>query len=64
MKEDANIPILLGRPFLATTHAMIDVFNKKISLEIGNEKITYDLERSMKYATFTDHDIEDVDLID
>nr|GEV48622.1 hypothetical protein [Tanacetum cinerariifolium] len=26
MKEDHKIPIILGRPFLATTHAMIDVF--------------------------------------
>ncbi|GKB65985.1 ribonuclease H-like domain-containing protein [Tanacetum coccineum] len=29
MKEDNKIPIILGRPFLATAHAMIDVFNKK-----------------------------------
>ncbi|GJY94331.1 retrovirus-related pol polyprotein from transposon TNT 1-94 [Tanacetum coccineum] len=29
MKEDHKIPIILGRPFLATAHAMIDVFNKK-----------------------------------
>ncbi|PWA85724.1 hypothetical protein CTI12_AA120600 [Artemisia annua] len=64
MKEDIDIPILLGRPFLATAHAMIDVFNKKNSLEIGKEKITCDLERSMKYATFTDDDMEEVDFID
>ncbi|GJT40472.1 reverse transcriptase domain-containing protein [Tanacetum coccineum] len=34
MKEDHKIPIILGRPFLATTYAMIDVFNKKISFEV------------------------------
>ncbi|GJU87511.1 reverse transcriptase domain-containing protein [Tanacetum coccineum] len=33
MEEDHKIPIILGRPFLATAHAMIDVFNKKISFE-------------------------------
>ncbi|GJT03744.1 reverse transcriptase domain-containing protein [Tanacetum coccineum] len=33
MKEDHKILIILGRPFLATAHAMIDVFNKKISFE-------------------------------
>ncbi|GJY17616.1 DNA-directed DNA polymerase, partial [Tanacetum coccineum] len=33
MEEDHRIPIILGRPFLATAHAMIDVFNKKISFE-------------------------------
>ncbi|GJS46010.1 hypothetical protein Tco_0596131 [Tanacetum coccineum] len=37
IKEDHKIPIILGRPFLATAHAMIDVFNKKISFEVGNE---------------------------
>nr|GEW99626.1 hypothetical protein [Tanacetum cinerariifolium] len=29
MSEDSRVPIILGRPFLATARAMIDVFNKK-----------------------------------
>ncbi|GKA23447.1 putative nucleotidyltransferase, ribonuclease H [Tanacetum coccineum] len=45
MKEDHKIPIILGRPFLATTHTMIDVFNKKISFEI-----TFDIEKSIKFS--------------
>ncbi|GJV49175.1 DNA-directed DNA polymerase [Tanacetum coccineum] len=49
MEEDHRIPIILGRPFLATTHAMIDVFNKKISFEVGDEIITFDLEKSMRF---------------
>ncbi|GKB49191.1 hypothetical protein Tco_0899944 [Tanacetum coccineum] len=49
MKEDHKIPIILGRPFLATAHAMIDVFIKKISFEVGNETITFDIEKSMKF---------------
>ncbi|GKD15982.1 DNA-directed DNA polymerase [Tanacetum coccineum] len=36
MREDSKIPIILGRPFLATARAMIDVFNKKIMLENGS----------------------------
>ncbi|GJQ95881.1 DNA-directed DNA polymerase [Tanacetum coccineum] len=32
MPEDSRVPIILGRPFLATARAMIDVFNKKITL--------------------------------
>ncbi|GJU65279.1 putative reverse transcriptase, RNA-dependent DNA polymerase [Tanacetum coccineum] len=35
--EDENVPIILGRPMLATAHAKIDVYGKKISL--GVEKI-------------------------
>ncbi|GKA83488.1 putative nucleotidyltransferase, ribonuclease H [Tanacetum coccineum] len=49
MKEDHRIPIILGRPFLATAHARIDVFNKKISFEVGDEIITFDLEKSMRF---------------
>ncbi|GJX06152.1 serine--tRNA ligase-like protein [Tanacetum coccineum] len=33
MVEDFRMPIILGRPLLATTHAEIDVFRKLISLE-------------------------------
>ncbi|GJW08590.1 transposon ty3-I gag-pol polyprotein [Tanacetum coccineum] len=64
MKEDHKIPIILGRPFLATTHAMIDVFNKKISFEVGNETITFDIEKSMKFSTPEDDECLSVDLID
>nr|GEU77171.1 hypothetical protein [Tanacetum cinerariifolium] len=38
MREDYRIPIVLGRPFLATARAMMDVFNKKITLRVGNEE--------------------------
>ncbi|GJU70237.1 DNA-directed DNA polymerase [Tanacetum coccineum] len=51
IKEDHKIPIILGRPFLVTAHAMIDFFNNKIYFRVGNEKITFDLEKSMKFST-------------
>nr|GEV41966.1 putative ribonuclease H-like domain-containing protein [Tanacetum cinerariifolium] len=38
MREDSRIPIILGRPFLATARAMIDVFNKKITLRVGDDE--------------------------
>nr|GEU89620.1 reverse transcriptase domain-containing protein [Tanacetum cinerariifolium] len=64
MKEDHKIPIILGRPFLATSDAMIDVFNKKISFEVGNETITLDIEKSMKFSTPEDDECLSIDLID
>ncbi|GJV25841.1 DNA-directed DNA polymerase [Tanacetum coccineum] len=54
MKEDHKITIVLGRPLLATTHAMLDVFNKKISFEVGNETITFDLKKSMRFPPSDD----------
>ncbi|GKC64040.1 DNA-directed DNA polymerase [Tanacetum coccineum] len=44
MPKDSRIPIILGRPFLATARAMIDVFNKKITLRVGDDE---DLERGV-----------------
>ena len=38
MEEDSEFPIILGRPLLATAHAMIDVFSKLISLRVKNKK--------------------------
>ncbi|GJT66937.1 DNA-directed DNA polymerase [Tanacetum coccineum] len=38
MREDSRIRIILGRPFLATARAMIDVFNKKITLRVRSEE--------------------------
>ncbi|GJY05451.1 reverse transcriptase domain-containing protein, partial [Tanacetum coccineum] len=64
MEEDHRIPIILGRPFLATAHAMIDVFNKNISFEVGDEIITFDLEKSMRFP-MSDEDIcHSADIID
>ncbi|GKD72993.1 serine--tRNA ligase-like protein, partial [Tanacetum coccineum] len=41
MVEDYRMPIILGRPLLATAHDEIDVFRILISLEVGNEKLVF-----------------------
>ncbi|GJT71524.1 hypothetical protein Tco_1030810 [Tanacetum coccineum] len=64
IEEDSKVPIILGRPFLAIAHAMIDVFNKKISLEVGEEKITFNIEKSMKFSTSADDTCHSFDLVD
>ncbi|GKC56817.1 hypothetical protein Tco_1084415 [Tanacetum coccineum] len=40
-----NETIILGRPFLSTIHAEIDVFDKEISLETDNDRVSYDMEK-------------------
>eukprot|EP00257_Ricinus_communis_P023468 XP_015583461.1 uncharacterized protein LOC107262405 [Ricinus communis] len=47
MEEDAQVPIILGRPFLATVGATIDMKNGKITFEVGDEKVEYSLTSSM-----------------
>ncbi|GKC10168.1 reverse transcriptase domain-containing protein, partial [Tanacetum coccineum] len=51
MPEDSRVPIILGRPFLATARAMIDVFNKKITLRVGDDEVVFDVEQSTKRPT-------------
>ncbi|GJR83035.1 DNA-directed DNA polymerase [Tanacetum coccineum] len=40
MPGDSRILIILGIPFLETARAMIDVFNKKITLRVGDDEKT------------------------
>ncbi|GJW59150.1 hypothetical protein Tco_0105881 [Tanacetum coccineum] len=51
MVEDPRMPIILGRPLLATAHASVDIFRKSISLEVGNEKVIFKM-RSTFTSTF------------
>ncbi|XP_074306246.1 uncharacterized protein LOC141641486 [Silene latifolia] len=46
--EDSNIPIILGRPCLATGGALIDVNNGNLSLQVGEEKVEFSLNKAMK----------------
>ncbi|GJU26462.1 glycosyl transferase, family 8 protein [Tanacetum coccineum] len=41
MLEDIKVPLILGRPFLSTARAKIDVYKRKITLRVGEEKIVF-----------------------
>ncbi|XP_074278365.1 uncharacterized protein LOC141601957 [Silene latifolia] len=45
--EDVNIPIILGRPYLATRGALIDVKNGKLCLQVGEDKMDFSLNKVM-----------------
>ncbi|GJV45516.1 hypothetical protein Tco_1430052 [Tanacetum coccineum] len=42
--------MILGRPFLATIHALIDVFNKEISLGIREDRVLFDMDRGVYHS--------------
>ncbi|GJU04194.1 mitochondrial proton/calcium exchanger protein-like protein isoform X1 [Tanacetum coccineum] len=48
MPEDFKVPLILERPFLSTAHAKIDVFKRKITLRVREEKIIF---KSVKPAS-------------
>ncbi|GKD47247.1 DNA-directed DNA polymerase [Tanacetum coccineum] len=64
MPEDSRTPIILGRPFFATARAMIDVFNKKITLRVGDDKVIFDMDQLMKKPTTDDDECYNVDDLD
>lgn len=51
MPEDTHVPIILGRPWLATTEAVIDVKIGKLTLEVGEEKMVFELQKPMRSAS-------------
>ncbi|GKB57781.1 reverse transcriptase domain-containing protein [Tanacetum coccineum] len=51
MLKTRNEIVILGRPFLATIHAETDVFNKEISLGIGDDRVTFDMNRKVNNFT-------------
>ena len=47
MEEDTHVPLLLGRPFLATGAALIDVKKGELTLRVGNEEVHFNLNKSL-----------------
>ena len=48
MEEDTQVPLLLGRPFLATRAALIDVKRGELSLRIGEEEVHFNLNKGLE----------------
>ncbi|XP_021764012.1 uncharacterized protein LOC110728679 [Chenopodium quinoa] len=64
MDEDVHNPIILGRPFPATSGALVDVKSAKITLKFGEEVLEFDLNESMKYPSSTLEKCMKIDTID
>ncbi|XP_028785018.1 uncharacterized protein LOC114740933 [Neltuma alba] len=46
---DWNIPIILGRPFLATTRTLIDVEKGEITMPVNDEKVIFNMNKALKF---------------
>nr|GEY57400.1 reverse transcriptase domain-containing protein [Tanacetum cinerariifolium] len=49
-EPDPRVPLILGRCFLKTRRALIDVHKEELTLRIGNEAITYNLDQTVRYS--------------
>ncbi|XP_060178306.1 uncharacterized protein LOC132608274 [Lycium barbarum] len=57
---DFEVPIILGKPFLATGHALVDVERGDLKFRINDEEVVFHICKSMKQLT----DISIVSVID
>nr|GEX12134.1 reverse transcriptase domain-containing protein [Tanacetum cinerariifolium] len=64
-KADPRVPLILGRSFLRTGRALIDVYGEEITLRVNDESVTFNLNQTMRYSlTYDDNSVNRVDVID
>nr|GEU45693.1 hypothetical protein [Tanacetum cinerariifolium] len=62
---DPRVPLILGRYFLKTVRALIDVFEGEPTLCVGKEAITFNLDKTSRYpANYNDMKANRIDVID
>nr|GEX99761.1 DNA-directed DNA polymerase [Tanacetum cinerariifolium] len=64
-EADPRVPLILGRSFLKTGRALIDVYGEEITLRVNDESVTFNLNQTMRYSsTYDDNFVNRVDDID
>nr|GEU33256.1 reverse transcriptase domain-containing protein [Tanacetum cinerariifolium] len=62
---DPRVPLILGRSFLKTGRALIDVFEGELTLRVGKEAITFNLDQTSRYsANYNEMMAKRIDVID
>nr|GFC95620.1 reverse transcriptase domain-containing protein [Tanacetum cinerariifolium] len=62
---DPRVPLIIGRSFLKIGRALIDVFEGELTLRVGKEAITFNLDQSLRYsANYNDMTANHIDVID
>nr|GEX02545.1 DNA-directed DNA polymerase [Tanacetum cinerariifolium] len=54
-EADPCVPIILGRPFLRTDRALIDVYVEEITLQVNDEAVTFNLNQTTRYSSTFDN---------
>ena len=64
IEKDKQVPLLLGRPFLATRATLIDVKKGELTLRVGDEVVHFNLNHSLKQPepNSTDYEIAETNI--
>nr|GEU34874.1 reverse transcriptase domain-containing protein [Tanacetum cinerariifolium] len=64
-KVDPRVPLILGRSFLRTGHALIYVYREEITLRVNDEAVTFNLNKTTRYSsTYDDLSVNRINIID
>ncbi|GJX92802.1 reverse transcriptase domain-containing protein [Tanacetum coccineum] len=63
-EADPRVPLILGRSFLRTGRALIDIYGEKITLQVDNEAVTFNLDQTTRYSSTNDKSVNRIDIID
>ncbi|GKB07835.1 reverse transcriptase domain-containing protein [Tanacetum coccineum] len=63
-EADPRVPLILGRSFLRTGRALIDVYGEEITLRVDNEAVTFNLDQTTRYSSTNDKSVNRIDIID
>ncbi|GJZ88178.1 reverse transcriptase domain-containing protein [Tanacetum coccineum] len=62
---DPRVPLILGRPFLRTARALIDVHGEELTLRVNDEAITFNVGHTSRYSyRYDDESVNRIDVID
>ncbi|GJU17218.1 reverse transcriptase domain-containing protein [Tanacetum coccineum] len=61
---DPRVPLILGRPFLRTARALIDVYGEELILRVDDEAITFKVGQTSRYSYNNDKSVNRIDVID
>ncbi|GJX11666.1 reverse transcriptase domain-containing protein [Tanacetum coccineum] len=63
MEEDDKVPLILGRPFLQSADAIIRDKNKELNLGVGDDRITFLIDKAMQQSYSNDDTCFRMDVI-
>ncbi|GJU17122.1 reverse transcriptase domain-containing protein [Tanacetum coccineum] len=63
-EADPRVPLILGRSFLRTDRALIDVYGEEITLKVDNEAVTFNLDQTTRYSSTNNKSVNRIDIID
>ncbi|XP_038890428.1 uncharacterized protein LOC120079986 [Benincasa hispida] len=61
-EADKEVPIILGRPFLATGKVLIDVHKRELTMRVENQEVKFNVLNALKFQDSEDCQLNNIEL--